>query len=619
MKALDKDRSRRYESAASLADDVRRFLSGDAVTARPPSTAYRLKKVVRKHRLAVSTGTAILLVMVAGIAGTSWQAVRARRAELEIRTALLREQSARQQADDLARRNQAVVNAFVAAFRSPDPDYGIASSDMSALDVLNQALTRLDDDAEVAKDPLTKATLLHAIGESMLTLGAYDQAIAACESSSELKKEQLGPDDPQTLLSLLNLAAAYNYDGRTSEAIELLKKALERQRKVLGADHPDTLLSMNALASFFVDARRIEEAVALQELTLRLRSEKLGPSHIQTLTSMNNLGNTYISAGRLKDAEAMLESAVARMKAHLGGDHPRTMDAVNNLSYVYWSTGRQREALQLMEQVVELNTAKLGAQHPKTLAAVNNLAMAYGGTGRLEQAIPLHERTLATRVAVLGPDHPHTLFSMHNLADAYRSADRLDEGRSLFEKSIELKRTKLGPHHPDILQSIAGLTEVLLQAKQFEEAETAAQDWLQLLEAQDTEQAAEMGRALASYAEALLGMDQLHEAAQQIELARNIPELEAIQLWRATSIQGALLAAQQNCKDAEPMLIEAATALCEQLDSMWPSARWYVSRAHERVIAQYVACDKPDEIGKWEEKLAGINRSIAELRSPKAD
>lgn len=83
MKALEKDRSRRYETANGFAMDVQRYLAGESVLAVPPSAGYRLRKFARKHRAGLTTAAAIALLLLMGVTVSSWQAVRATRAEVE--------------------------------------------------------------------------------------------------------------------------------------------------------------------------------------------------------------------------------------------------------------------------------------------------------------------------------------------------------------------------------------------------------------------------------------------------------------------------------------------------------------------------------------------------------
>jgi len=77
MKCLEKDRARRYETANGLAADLKRHLSNEPVTARPPSTAYRLQKAFRRNKLVFSAGAAVAGALLLGIIGSTWQSVRA--------------------------------------------------------------------------------------------------------------------------------------------------------------------------------------------------------------------------------------------------------------------------------------------------------------------------------------------------------------------------------------------------------------------------------------------------------------------------------------------------------------------------------------------------------------
>jgi serine/threonine protein kinase len=95
LKALEKDRTRRYATASDLAADLQRFLRHEAVTARPPSRLYLLRKTVRRHRTAFGVAAAIVLLLAAGVAVSSWQMVRAQRAEEEQRELRLQAEAAR--------------------------------------------------------------------------------------------------------------------------------------------------------------------------------------------------------------------------------------------------------------------------------------------------------------------------------------------------------------------------------------------------------------------------------------------------------------------------------------------------------------------------------------------
>src|SRR5262249_39774510 len=85
MKCLEKDRTRRYETANGLAADLKRHLNNEAVVARPPSSTYRFQKLVRRNKLTFAAAGAVATVLLLGIVISTWQAVRARNAEREQR------------------------------------------------------------------------------------------------------------------------------------------------------------------------------------------------------------------------------------------------------------------------------------------------------------------------------------------------------------------------------------------------------------------------------------------------------------------------------------------------------------------------------------------------------
>lgn len=105
MKALEKDRTRRYETANGLARDIERHLNNEPVVARPPSVAYRLQKTVRRNKLAFAAGTTIAVVLIVGIVTSTWQAVRATRAKKDALLAQEKESEQRRAAVE-ARQNE---------------------------------------------------------------------------------------------------------------------------------------------------------------------------------------------------------------------------------------------------------------------------------------------------------------------------------------------------------------------------------------------------------------------------------------------------------------------------------------------------------------------------------
>ncbi|GAB1199720.1 hypothetical protein APSETT444_009077 [Aspergillus pseudonomiae] len=287
----------------------------------------------------------------------------------------------------------------------------------------------------------------------------------------ELRKPLLGPEHPDTLTSMANLASTYRDQGRWKEAEKLQLQVLELRKPVLGPEHPDTLTSMDNLASTYWNQGRWKEAEKLQLQVLELRKPVLGPEHPDTLTSMENLASTYWNQGRWNEAEELEMQVLELRKQVLGPEHPDTLTSMQNLASIYRDQGRWNEAEELQLQVLELYKQELGSEHPVTLTSMNNLASTYCNQGRWKEAEKLQLQVLGLRKLVLGSEHPATLTSMANLASTYRDQGRWNEAEELEMQVLELHKQVLGPEHPDTLTSMVSLAFIYGNQGRWKEAE----------------------------------------------------------------------------------------------------------------------------------------------------
>jgi Tetratricopeptide repeat len=147
----------------------------------------------------------------------------------------------------------------------------------------------------------------------------------------ETRKSILGPEHPDTLTSIANLASTYRDQGRWTEAEKLEVQVMEIRKSILGLEHPDTLISMANLASTYLNQGRWTEAEKLEVQVMETRKSILGPEHPSTLNTMNNLSHTWKRQGRDSDALAMLEACVPLLNQQLGASHPHTMSATATL------------------------------------------------------------------------------------------------------------------------------------------------------------------------------------------------------------------------------------------------------------------------------------------------
>jgi serine/threonine protein kinase len=471
MKALEKDRNRRYDTPGSFAEDIERYLRREAILARPPSTVYKVKKFAQRHRAAVLTAAAVATALLGSTAVATWQAVQATRAKQETLAALVAEREAKESAQAEEAKTKAVLefveNKVFAAAR-PEGQEGGLGHEVTLRRAVEAALPFVEK--SFTGQPLIEARLRLTLGQSFWYLGEAKIAADQCQIARTLYTKHLGPDHPDTLRSMNILANSYLDLGRYAEALTLKEETLPLCKARLGPDHPNTLHSMNNLAVGYGALGRHADALDLYEETLALRRAKLGPDHPDTLASMHNLAVGYGAAGRHAEALKLREETLALRKARLGPDHPDTLASKDDLANSYDDLGRHADACKLHEETLALRRAKLGPDHPDTLRSMNNLAVSYQTLGRHADAIELHERTLALRKAKLGPDHPSTLISMYNLAVSYHALGRYADALKLREETLALRKAKLGPDHPNTLRSAWVLAESLAKLERGAEA-----------------------------------------------------------------------------------------------------------------------------------------------------
>jgi serine/threonine protein kinase/tetratricopeptide (TPR) repeat protein len=479
MKALEKDRNRRYATPGHFAEDVERYLRRDAIVARPPSTIYKVKKFVQRNRAGVLTAAGIAAVLVAGTAVATWQAIRARRAEAiareerwgtlwalsqmeEERARAVAAAAAEKAAKEAAQAREAesksvlefVENKVIAAAR-PEGQEGGLGHDVTLRRAVETAVPFVAH--SFADQPLNEARLRLTLGVSFFYLGDAQAAAEQYEAARALCARHLGPDNFLTLRCMNNLANSYAVLGRNAEAATLYEETLSRRKARFGPTDPETLRSMNGLANSYHLLGRHVEALKLREETLALRRTKLGPEHPDTLMSMYNLANSYEALGRIAEAFKLREETLVLRQTKLGRDHPDTLMTMDALAVSLDALGRHAEALKLREETLALKKAKLGPEHPDTLRTMNDLAISYDRLGRSADALKVVEESFARLKAKLGPDHPVTLKSAATLAVAYGKLRRHADAARLFEETLMLNKAKLGPEHPDTLINMTNL------------------------------------------------------------------------------------------------------------------------------------------------------------------
>jgi eukaryotic-like serine/threonine-protein kinase len=431
LKALEKDRVRRYDSCSALAMDLRRYLNQEPVLAVPPSFAYRAGKFVRRNRVAVAGACAVALMLVALAVSMTWEAVR-----------IARE---RDRANREAAAAKSVSDFMTGLFKVSDPSEARGSS-VTARQILDKGVQQID--AGLAGQPEVQARLMGTMGEVYWSLGLYKEADPLLEKAVERRQRVLGPEHPETLHSMYLVAKNLNDEGQYAEAESRIRKVLEVQARVLGPKHPDTVASMIAIAGVVYEEGRYQEAEKEQRELIELLQEQTPQDEARILMTKNNLAINLAAQGRDAESEAMYRETLDGERRSLGPDHPRTLQTMQDFSRVLSSEHKYVEADGILHQALEIQNRVLGPEHQDTLWTKQVLANNLRDEGHLRDAEKLMRQTLAARQRTLGAEHPDALGSMMELAVTLDELKEYVEAEVLYRKVVETQKRVLGPNHP---------------------------------------------------------------------------------------------------------------------------------------------------------------------------
>jgi len=387
LKAIEKDRRRRYASPKEFAEDVRRFLDSVPVSAAPPSTLYRLKRYVRRHRIGVAAGGAVVAALFTGLtlAVSGWIKVRQEQQATNEVTGFL--QDVLSQAD--------VHNE--ATWQAPNRDIRL-------LDVVNQASERIDGTFE--DQPLVEAAIRLTIGKVYAGLGETESAETNLRKAHETLKSNAGPLDP-----------------RTSEAGHALA----------------VLLRMNKSAYF--------EAEQLLNEVLIGRTASLGPKSRETLASKLELIRNRSARGRNREAEMAVRELISVCEQVLGPEDRLTLNARLQLARVLSTSGHHEDSMQMRYDVFDAFRHTYGLGDPDTLLALYYLAFSISEFGQDPfKAEQLLEEGFSKSMRVFGDWYTPWLLQTRQAA-LLGQRGLFTESLSLRQSIYERAAQKAGTNH----------------------------------------------------------------------------------------------------------------------------------------------------------------------------
>jgi non-specific serine/threonine protein kinase/serine/threonine-protein kinase len=399
MKALEKEPARRYDSPAELAADIEAYLDHRPVVARPPSTAYKAGKFIRRHRWGVGLGLSLTLALIAGVIGTGTGMLRARLAARKAQavTTHLLDILSEANPEKAQGRSVTVLEAMAASEEKVAESFvgqpelemevratiGLVYHEQGAYEQAESNLRRAAElaGAELGARHLFTVGVRGKLARTLVEAGRYDDAEGEMQQLLPIFASVYGDRHDETLSMMHNLAAIYLHREDYERAEPLLLDVVAARGETLGEDHADTQASAGNLAQLYMFTERFDQAEPLLSAGVRVRRHELGDRHPRTLISVFNLGDLYHRMGRDERAEPLIREALAGFRDVVGDDHPYTLETLGTLAQTLQALGQLKEAEELAVANHELRSGRFGADHALTLDASRLLAEIREGLG----------------------------------------------------------------------------------------------------------------------------------------------------------------------------------------------------------------------------------------------
>jgi serine/threonine-protein kinase len=600
LTAMQKDPSRRYQSAEALADDIRRHLAGLPVRARADTLSYRASKFVRRHRLGVLAAAALLVSLIVGAATTAWQAQLASRER----------DRAREHAATTARASALLVDMF----RLSDPDVTRGAT-ISAREVLARGARRIETD--FAKDTALQTAMLREIGRVYQNLGLFDDAeplvrravgtLRSNGSKSELASgmQQLGeiqrarakypdaeanfraalalqrslvpPPDDDIAASLRGLADVLSEQRKHAPAESLYREVLTITRRTHGAKSPETAAALYSLAVSFHDRGNFKDGDPLFREAIDIYRGIPETRDPLAATARLRLATVLLFREKYAEAEPLLREALAQRRSIYGSDHPLTLQATTALGTLLHNTSRLSEAEPVLRETHDALLKQMGPTHPDVLATSQVLAATLVDLGRYAEGEQLYREAIDGYRQVYGPESPLFIYSRQFLGESKLSRGDLDGARAEFAEVVAAGHRLFGPVHPYVALGLRGLARVDLERGRTDSAEVQARRALAMLEGKVRPNHRYLLAVKRTLGEVLAARGRYGEADTLLRgvlaMEREALSPQHVDLARTLMAYGSVHLAMRDAKTAEPPLREALAIRRARLgDNHWATA-----------------------------------------------
>jgi len=521
MRAIAKDRTRRYETANAFAMECRRFLNSEPVLARPPSTGYVLRRLIKRNQAtSIAVCVALLAILAGAIAAT---------------VGMMRAQEAENAAEMEADATKAINEFLQQTMGAASPWSGGLGRDVTILEALDAAVARIDE--SFGDQPLIAAELRDTIGRTYLRLAQYDKADPLLQSSLEVRRALLGDEHQDVAESFRRLGELRREQGMTGEADKLIGRAVDSYRKLFDEGHPNVVDALAAHALVMSRQARYDEAVNVAREVLRHRREFYGDEHPQVALALNDLGWFHILDGQWDESEMLLRETEQIYSTILKNARPQEKAAIQNLMTLSLSNlgtalrlqGKLAEAERIYRRTLETNRRLLGDVHPRIVDNLLGLAAVLGDRGEdFDEALRLTREAVELQRQVQGDNSAEYAGDLQYLATVLNQKGDYDEALVVNREAVEIYRQldAEGNGLPDWYASVLNNTGLTLMNKaEYEEALPYLQESIDVYDTLSGGDPANAANARSNHGACLTELGRYQEAEDALRAA--FPVLQA--------------------------------------------------------------------------------------------
>jgi eukaryotic-like serine/threonine-protein kinase len=656
MKCLDKDRTRRYETTNGLAMDILRHLDNEPVVACPASSTYRLRKLVRRNKLAFAATGAILGALLFGLAIAAWQFA-------EKNKVLDRAISAEQQALTEAAKGQQVAKFLSEMLEGVGPSVAKGRDITILKEILNKTSERVGRD--LTNQPEAEMEIRRLLSRTYQDLDLFPEMLAMSRAAVDLGRKHLGEHHRETAAAEGLLGMAFLRLGQTDEAEKFLRQSLNGLERNGRSD--EVAIALHDLGYLLLSQGKLEEAEVIERKALTAMKALWAANDPRIAAALPALAQVLTSRGKLREAESTLREALAIQQqreqdsisvAHILVDLANVLIAESKLDEALVAS---RTALKIYQQVAsdqpdlivralmsvagclltqgkhaeaeplirkglqaKMNQSTNASPELATMLGTLAVTLSQHPEKRAEAESKMRQALVMNRL-LLGDEHPTVALSLNNLAGILRDEGKLEEARSTYQQALDMKRKLVGNQDRDIHTILKNLGIVLRQQGKLSEAEACQRESLALCREQLDQDHPHRLSAMGELGQVLMlqGESKLPEAETLFREALEIRERKAPNAWGTfltKNLLGGCLALLRKFDEAEPLLVTGYVGMKQREDLIPAAEKPRLVEAGTRVVQLYEAWGKPEQTTEWQAKLPevktvepGVNQTPAQL------